>query len=1777
MSNPNSSSLKTCGRAEIPASLIKIIILALTVSSASADTEQWLGVPGTSATTNWTDVANWNGPQQTYYNQVQFTGTGASANNNFSVNNVLDSATGVAQMPVWELDYVPVNGNYTTLINPGVSLTLGAGWGSMYVGADALNNSSPAAANAVETITILGPGASMSMSGGLYLGQGSTTPGDTHNVTLDLSGLDNFYDDSSYDIYVASGGIERGNGILYLAKTNQISVADSFQICNQNYSNSLPCAVYLGDVNTVTTGTGNLIVGGSGTLAGGALMEFNPAFLTGGNVPTAYFNGSGVSGRIPNFWICNENGGANVSGSSLVDFTGGNVTMYVSTMQLGQAGSSSALGTLTYDNGVVNVENATVGNQEITTGGTGVGVVNLNSNSTASASATLQVNQTLTLAAVTGTLTAGTAGSVNVNGGALIASTIVSGGGNSAINLNSGTLTLGGLAGSAALPITSLATTNSTLSLPVIAGTNAVFVSNLLTGGATNIINIISASPFASYPTQVTLVKYSGSIGGAGFNFGLGTLPSLYAGYLVNNTANHSVDLMLTSGSRNLTWTGGVSGNWDTTTANWTIDDGAATYADGDYVQFIDGAVNSNIDLTATLSPGSITVSNNAQVFTFDGSGALGGSGALVKSGAGTLILDNGGNNTFSGGFTIDSGAVQVGNNDTSGSLPSVSITDNGSLVFAQSEAATITNAISGTGAVVQAGAGGTLALTGGNTFTGNVLVTNSSTLQNGSAAALGASSGSLIIANGSTFDANGNASPKPIIVAGAGVGGNGAITDTGGAVYGLANSITMTGDTTFNYPNRWDLYDSLSTGGNAYNLTLNGSTYFEWDNVVCDSALSNIDLLSGTWGIVGTSSFGNPASTLTLSPASTLAFWGSSTVMNKGVDFQNGATIVNERDNNIMTGAMTLEAGYDSFQISGQLTVSNVLTGSGFLYMNGGSGELILSGNSPSFSGGVGLYQGEVAVDGTIGSGVTSEANTIVAGSGTVSGLTDVSGELAPGDVGVVGTYSAGGGLKLEGGATMVCDLDTTTNGNNDLVQVTGDLTVNGNNITINPYNGGLASGTYILATYTGNLNGSFGTVATASPSPYTMSLNIVTTTSPNQVQLIVANTATISDLSWNNASGNSQWDVDTSANWTNLTTHLSADVFQFPDPVLFSDAITNSASPGTTINIPSGQVVIPTVITNNSTVNYLINGSGKISGAAALVKQGTGTLEMDTANDYRGNNLIAGGTVQMDEPLYGSTSTLGATNGTIYVTNGATLVVNSASYYGIGTRPLVVSGAGVGGNGALIGANTIYNGSSDNGGLFRTLTLAGNATLGSTNGRCDLGNASGGIPTIISTMGNNYNLTILQQGYSEWHEVTIDTNLGNIDYYLNSPTTWYLVGEGGSLGNPTNVLTLHPGVGMYIAHDGVNNADSGYAKVVHVMTNSSFTFQPGGGNGDYYLGTSLELDGGAGWNFYSIEGGDNTGLKVGGAVTLNGPTHLQTGDAPITFTNVISGTGGFVWDNYNNQFVFTASNTYSGTTAIGNSRNLVLSGNGSIASSALIFFGGNNSGNDSLDVSGRPDKTLTLASGQTLAGIGLVGGNLVVSAGATLSPAGTNVMLGITSGASATGTLSASNNITLNGTTVIKLDGSGVNDGIQSTTGSITYGGTLNLVNISGSALAAGNSFQVFTAADSYSGSFSSVVPATPGPGLAWNFSQLGTGLVTVAAASHVVIQSPYVAGGNLVFSGSGGTSGNIFYVLANTNLATTNWFPVLTNTFNGSGGFTVTNPVSPSTPQEFYRIQY
>jgi autotransporter-associated beta strand protein len=645
------------------------------------------------------------------------------------------------------------------------------------------------------------------------------------------------------------------------------------------------------------------------------------------------------------------------------------------------------------------------------------------------------------------------------------------------------------------------------------------------------------------------------------------------------------------------------------------------------------------------------------------------------------------------------------------------------------------------------------------------------------------------------------------------------------------------------------------------------------------------------------------------------------------------------------------------------------------------------------------------------------------------------------------------------------------------------------------------------------------------------------------NQSKLFSLTPRSPASLRWSASNNNGVWDNGSSANWINLSNSQQT-VFVTGDQVLFDD----------TVGVPitaslSGAVSPVTVTVNSSANNFLFNGSGKISGTGSFVKQGTSTLVLNTTNDFTGSALIGGGTVQTGAGALASVASLTVTNGGALDFHGNTLA---------GNKPITVSGNGVTGGGAL------YNSGGDFYNQVLNITLAGDSIFGGS-ARWDLANGS--------QISGPHKVTVnwsTSGGYGEWSTVTIATNVGDIELATGKLG---IKGMGNTFGNSNANFTIDPGCEVDF-WNGSGGSDSGYAKNIHVLTNAAFKVLT---SPNTFINANVTSEGGAFWQFVFGSGAQT----MNGTITLNGLIQLQAGNAPVIFSNVVSGSGGFIsyiFGTAPESLVFSASNTYSGQTVIGTNLTVALTGNGSISHSSLIFFGGSSSTNVAVDVSGRPDKKLTLASGQMLAGIGRINGGLVVTSGATLSPGGTNVTLGITAGANRTGTIAVTNTIALHGTTVIKLNGSGTNDAIQSTGAGITYGGTLNLVNISDSPLVAGDSFQIFSAI-TYSGSFTNLTPATPGTGLTWDTTQLSSGKLSVKQRSpSPVIGSVKLAGGNLVLNGSNGAPLSGYYVLTTTNLNTplVNWFVLATNAFDGAGAFSFTNAISPLKPCQFYLIQ-
>jgi poly(beta-D-mannuronate) lyase len=480
------------------------------------------------------------------------------------------------------------------------------------------------------------------------------------------------------------------------------------------------------------------------------------------------------------------------------------------------------------------------------------------------------------------------------------------------------------------------------------------------------------------------------------------------------------------------------------------------------------------------------------------------------------------------------------------------------------------------------------------------------------------------------------------------------------------------------------------------------------------------------------------------------------------------------------------------------------------------------------------------------------------------------------------------------------------------------------------------------------------------------------------------------------------------------------------------------------------------------------------------------------------------------------GNPFALGGQGGFIIVTNGATLDVNG---FNLGYDTVLVSGAGVSNNGAII------NNGADIYPALALVELAGDTTIGGTH-RWDL-RASGGTsgdPTTasLSTSGNAFNLTKTGVNFFGLCSATVDPALGNVNVQAG---TFNFEGNTTGLGLASKTLTIY----------------------------SNATFEMWAATN--WLNKKIALNDGA--NFQNGSGAN----IVLGPVTLNGRNTFVIGGTSLTLSNVLGGPGRLIKTG-NSILNLAAANIYSGNTTVSNG-SVVLSG--SISSSLLITV----AAGATFDASARSDGTLTLNNGQTLAGSGTVKGNVIVGNGAMLAPG------------SSIGTLTLNNNLTLAGgsTTSMELSKAPVTNDMAQVSGSVNYGGTLMLTNLSGIALANGDSFKLFSAAN-YSGAFTNIVPAIPGINLAWNTNGLTNGILSVIAAPTAppIISAAQLTGNLFVLSGSNGVANWPCYLLATTDLGlpASQWPCVATNMFDGGGNCSFTNALVPDAPRQYYLLK-
>jgi autotransporter-associated beta strand protein len=470
--------------------------------------------------------------------------------------------------------------------------------------------------------------------------------------------------------------------------------------------------------------------------------------------------------------------------------------------------------------------------------------------------------------------------------------------------------------------------------------------------------------------------------------------------------------------------------------------------------------------------------------------------------------------------------------------------------------------------------------------------------------------------------------------------------------------------------------------------------------------------------------------------------------------------------------------------------------------------------------------------------------------------------------------------------------------------------------------------------------------------------------------------------------------------------------------------------------------------------------------------------------------------------------------------------------------------------------GAFNLVNGTFTTSGRLNTATAVNSTGLiNQVGGTMNIGNqfqgangSSAGEVSVVNVSGGTMNIGSAANATSP--------------FYVASRGTGTLTVSGAGVVSCGKLDISRNAAGNTISSSGTVNLDGGSLMVASV-TNISANQQTGGSPTATFNFNGGRLVAKSGASAMFFQGSTATPItpiqtfvKAGGAIIDDGGNAITIGE-PLKHDPALgSGLDGGLTKTNAGRLILIGTNTYTGDTTI-SAGALALAVNGSISNSRTLNVGAG----AILDASSRSDGRLTVAAGQTLAGNGGLNGNVTLAAGAILAP----------------GVLTFSNSLTLNAgsTTAMDVSKAPLTNNAVHVTGLLTYGGTLSL-NFT-DALDATDSFKLF-AAGSYSGVFANILPATAGAGLAWNTNTLAAdGTLRIVVVPPPVIAGVVFSGGNIVMSGSNGSPGTNYYVLASTNLFLpfSNWERVGTDAFDQNGNFQFTNNLNGS-PQRYYILQ-
>ena len=1107
---------------------------------------------------------------------------------------------------------------------------------------------------------------------------------------------------------------------------------------------------------------------------------------------------------------------------------------------------------------------------------------------------------------------------------------------------------------------------------------------------------------------------------------------------------------------------------------------------------------------------------------------SIGGAGGLVKDDGGTLVLT--GNNSYAGGTTVKGGILQISADNNLGAFGKGLALDGGTLRIATGSAPFFASRalalgagggtidlgnsvfgvgglISGNGLLTVTGKGGTFGLVAANSYSGGTLLQDGASITTTASGVLG--SGAVRQqGNGTTllYTDKASAGGNDYTV------GRAASADSGNMLAFAQNATAASSKITLNGAG-WQTagvnsvqFSGNTSAGTSTIVNAGGSVYFFQDASAGSATIANggkSQLSFGGNATAGGAQIGNASGGLVRFADNSSGTGATVANAAGGVVDVSGSTAKTGVELGSLSGAGAVVLGATRLTVGG-LNTSDTLSGTvsdkgsvfvqpgsgtGGSIVKVGSGTLTLSGAN-SYTGGTTVAGGTLAVNNASGSAtgtgaVLVQGGATLAGSGSIAGAVSIArgGALSAGNGGP-GTLTLGS-LSLADGAALNYQLgqaNTVGGPLNDLVNVNGNLQLDGTLNVAQSAGSSFGAGLYRLISYTGSLTDNGLDIGTAPGAKTDLQ---VQTSVAQQVNLI--NRAGLSLNFWDGgdaskyndgqvAGGSGTWRVGIPGDgWTGVDGKINAAWAQGQFAVFGGTAGTVTVNnAGGTVRITGAQFATDGYrvqgdaieLGNASTTVRVGDGTAagagmtatiasSLTGTGGLVKEDQGTLVLDGSNSYSGGTTIKGGILQI-----ASDANLGAATGGLAL-EGTTLHVTGDT---VGTRAVSL-GAGV--NSFDIDRTVALNGTVSGAGSLRK-TGAGILQLGAANayaGGTDV--AAGAVEALVTgalgsgpvSVADNASLAFANTAEAGALAITVaargkaQTDNGGFVAFRDSS----------SAGNAS--ITVNQGASVEFR----DSSSAGNAVIENRGGSTTLWFNANGGKAQItnFAGGQVNLldDASAGQARLVNESGgvidfadrasadqatvvNNAGalMRIGklttagvGIGSLEGAGDVQLGakalttgglNTSTTLSGTISGNGGSVVKVGSGTLGLNGANTYTGGTTVAGGTLAVNNTSGSATGTGAVQVQG----------------------GATLAGNGSVAGAVSIAKGGVLSAGNAGV------GTLTLGSLSLADGAVLNydlgqANTV----GGALNDRVQ-VNGNLQLDGTLNVAQSKGGVFGAG-----------------------------------------------------------------------------------------------------------------------